>query len=63
MKVLPKGWGDFLCGQYFRRVENAVLTSCHWLTDPRLGLVWPELAGKCPGLGVSLFFLKQVYVL
>ena len=56
MKVWPKGWGDFLCGQYFRRVENAVLTSCRWLTDPCLGLVRPELAGNCPRPGVSLFF-------
>jgi len=27
MKVCPKGWGDFLCGRYFQRVETAVLTS------------------------------------
>ena len=65
MKVWPKGWGDFLCGQYFWRVENAVLTSCRWLTYPCLGLVQPELAGNCPRPGVSLLKKKknQVYVL
>jgi len=56
MKVWPKSWGDFLCGQYFWRVENAVLTSCHWLTDPCLGLVRPELAGNCPRPGFSLSY-------
>ena len=59
MKVWPKGWGDFLCGQYFWRVENAVLTSCRWLTYPCLGLVQPELAGNCPRPGVSLFLKKK----